>query len=399
MTTCGRFVGSSSLARVSLRSICALLIASLLSGKFGRSPPPTPPGGLFSVCRWKRRHSLSLPICWLFRDCSSFLSSLGLQELLLNVNSGWKWPLGALIFSALLYFAGLLPLPETWWILPWIVSLIFVGLPHGALDHEVILRLWKPQPPPKWALVVVIVGYLLLAAAVLLGWLLAPLSVFLCFILLTWIHWGLGDLWWSWQRDPAYFTSRFHRIIFALWRGSLPMFLPLVVDPQLYRQVAESICQLFSNSATHLNWMEATSLREIVLGGVLLLGLSEAWFASRRSGTYLINLSEGATLFSAFVVLPPLLSVGLYFVFWHRLRHVLRLMRMEKLSLPQFTWKSAPATITALILLLILRWEIVRHHPHPKFSSRLSCADCRVDRSPFSSHCLARSTRRAVLAK
>jgi Brp/Blh family beta-carotene 15,15'-monooxygenase len=145
------------------------------------------------------------------------------------------------------------------------------------------------------------------------------------------------------------------------------MFLPLVVAPQVYRQVAEAICQLFSNSPADLGWMSAITFRATVLGCVLLLGFLEAMVANRKSSTCLLNASEGCLLFVAFVSLPPLPAVGFYFVFWHGLRHVLRLMKMEHLSFSNFAWRSSPTTLAALGLLGFLGWATVRHHPHPKF--------------------------------
>jgi Brp/Blh family beta-carotene 15,15'-monooxygenase len=275
------------------------------------------------------------------------------------VNRDWKWPLGALALLVVLYGAGRFSLPDGWWVFPWLLSLVFVGLPHGALDHEVVLRLWRPQPPPRWALC--------LAGLVMAAWFAAPLAVFIGFILLTCVHWGLGDLWWSWQRDPAYFTSPSHKTLFALWRGSLPMFIPLVVAPQVYGQVAESVCQPFSHSHLNFDWMNAMGFRAIVMVCVLVSGCFEGLLANRKSATYLLNASEGGLLLAVFVLLPPLLAIGCYFVFWHGLRHVLRLMQTENLSFSQFGWRSAPATLGALVLLGFLAAAVLHQGAHPHF--------------------------------
>ena len=40
---------------------------------------------------------------------------------------------------------------------------------------------------------------------VILGWFAAPEIIFAGFILLTWAHWGLADLWWSWRRGARLF--------------------------------------------------------------------------------------------------------------------------------------------------------------------------------------------------
>ena len=231
--------------------------------------------------------------------------------------------------------------------------------------HPAALETAASAPP--WALAAGIAAYLFLAALVMAGWFLAPFAVFLGFILLTWIHWGLGDLWWSWQRDPAYFTSRFHRVIFMLWRGALPILLPLVVAPQIYRQVAESICQLFSTTGRDLYWMDAITIRAIIMTCVLGLGLGETLFANGKSATRLLNAVEGWVLFSGFVLLPPLPAVGFYFVFWHGLRHVQRLMKTEHLSFLRFARRSAPATLAALVLLAVLGCALLRQKPPSKF--------------------------------
>jgi Brp/Blh family beta-carotene 15,15'-monooxygenase len=145
------------------------------------------------------------------------------------------------------------------------------------------------------------------------------------------------------------------------------MLLPLVFAPQLYRQVAESICQLFSDSPSELPWINAVTLRAIVLGCVLFLGFIEALLANRSSATFLLNASESCLLFVAFISLPPLPAIGFYFIFWHGLRHVLRLMKTERLSLSLFAWRSAPATLAALAMLIFLGFAISRHHPNPRF--------------------------------
>ena len=101
------------------------------------------------------------------------------------------WP-GAALVGALILGLIARMLPPAWWLAPWALSLIFFGLPHGALDHEVLLRLWRPVPPPPWALGAVLTGYIAVSLLVLGGWFVAPAAVFAGFIALTWMHWGLA---------------------------------------------------------------------------------------------------------------------------------------------------------------------------------------------------------------
>ena len=170
------------------------------------------------------------------------------------------WPIAALVGALILGWVAR-TLPPTWWLAPWVLSVVFFGLPHGALDHEVLLRLWRPVPPPRWALGAILAGYVAMSLLVIVGWFVAPAVVFAGFIALTWAHWGLADLWCSWRRDQTYFTSRWHRAVFAAWRGALPMLVPLAVDPGLYRQTAEAVCDLFQRQPADFRWLEHPAVR------------------------------------------------------------------------------------------------------------------------------------------
>ena len=249
-------------------------------------------------------------------------------------------------------------LPNQWWYVPWGLSLVLFGLPHGAIDHEIVIRLWHPQPPPRWALPVTLAAYLLLSLIVLGGWFAAPALVFGGFILLTTAHWGLADLWWSWHRDPPALALRLHRIIFALWRGTLPMLMPLVVDPHFYRVVAESTCNLFTREPFDFGWLESDVTRQSALATLVVLGTADLAFSCRALRRSVLNLVEGLGLVLFFSVLPAIASIGLYFAFWHGLRHILRLRGMTRLTWLRFIGHATPATIGAVVMLGLLAWRV-----------------------------------------
>jgi Brp/Blh family beta-carotene 15,15'-monooxygenase len=262
------------------------------------------------------------------------------------------WWVGALILTVLLFSAnqsGLLP--ENWWLIPWLLSLVLFGLPHGAIDHEVALTLWQPRPPPRWASFAVLAAYLFLTLVVLGGWFLVPSIIFLGFIVLTWLHWGLSDLWWSWNRDASYFGSRGHRIIFAVARGAIPMLVPLAFYPSLYRQTAEATCNLFSSSSSHFDFLDSGITRSLALGFTLILVLSDFCLAKGLVASRSLNMAESLALIAWFSLLPALVSVGFYFAFWHGLRHVMRLKTFEKLSWSAFVAHAFPATVGSLLFL------------------------------------------------
>ena len=108
------------------------------------------------------------------------------------------WPLAVLAVTAVVVLvqrSG--SLADDWWLLPWGLSLVFFGLPHGAVDHDVIFAL-RPPPAtasPRRTMAAILASYLGLCLLVAGGWFLVPRTWFAGFILLTWAHWGLADLW------------------------------------------------------------------------------------------------------------------------------------------------------------------------------------------------------------
>ena len=265
------------------------------------------------------------------------------------------WPLAALALAAAAVLAQRAHwLPANWWLLPWVLSFVCFGLPHGAVDHDVVLSLYPPPRRRGMAMATVVAAYLAVCLLALSGWFVAPRAWFGGFVVLTWAHWGLADLWWSWNRDRGYFTSRGHRVVFALWRGALPMLVPLAADPGLYRRVAAATCGLFLPHGPDLGWLEFPATRAAALVATLGLGVVDFVLAAPRARTRWLNLVEGASLLMFFGTLPALASVGLYFAFWHGLRHIERLLIVEGWTWPRLVRRAVPNTLGAIALLTAL---------------------------------------------
>jgi len=77
--------------------------------------------------------------------------------------------------------------------LPFALSVVLLGLPHGAVDHLAALRLAR-QRLRAGPLLAVLTAYLAVGLAYYAVWVAAPLAAFALFIALTWFHWGQGDL-------------------------------------------------------------------------------------------------------------------------------------------------------------------------------------------------------------
>lgn len=252
---------------------------------------------------------------------------------------------------------------------PFALSLILFGLPHGAVDHLVPGRL-SSGGATLGSVAMVFAFYLTLAALYLLLWFTSPGLAFIFFIALTWFHWGQGDL---------YFLNALKRnndsepllpkALTVLVRGGMPMLVPLLAFPEVYRGVAENIVGLFQGDMGRIAWVLDPIFRGACGVGFLLAVLVSLYWSYRVSKrgewfSWRIEVAEVLILTAYFAIVPPILALGLYFCLWHSPRHIARLMLLDHSSataleknkvsaaLAVFARDAAPLTIAALALLL-----------------------------------------------
>lgn len=212
--------------------------------------------------------------------------------------------------------------------LPLAASLVLFGLPHGAVDHLAPARAGDRRATPRWMAGVGAV-YLLLGGAYAALWAIAPAVSAALFVALTWLHWGQGDLYALDALGSDHLDGAGVRAGTVLVRGGLPMLVPLLRFPGRYRDVVGAWVALFGGSFD-ASWLVAAEVR-IGLGvafaavtvGTLLAGYRRADRGWRR------DAAETLLLGGYFLVVPPLVAVGVYFCVWHSLRHVVRLVGVD----------------------------------------------------------------------
>ena len=238
---------------------------------------------------------------------------------------------------------------------PLIASLVLLGLPHGAVDHLVPARLAATSPPLSMAIVGLV--YAGLGGLYLGLWLVAPLPAALLFIAITWFHWGQGDV----HALVAFvearpLKSRARRIGTLVVRGGLPMLVPLVAFPERYRAVIEAWLALFVGEA-NLAWALTEELRAMLGGGLLLITvatLASGYHATGPTRGWRVDAGETVLLWAYFLVVPPLVAIGVYFTVWHSLRHIFRLAALDEPGASTGTrFKRFAADATPLTLLAI----------------------------------------------
>lgn len=249
---------------------------------------------------------------------------------------------------------------------PFVLSLVVFGLPHGAIDHLVPSRLGLAARPT--GVIAVVAIYLLLGALVLTAWHFAPGPAFVGFVLLTWAHWGQGDLFTAVAIDGLERASQATRASFLLARGGIPMLVPLIAHPGDYRGVlAATTSVLPTSTVSHLDPVFGAGFRITVAVGLAIVTVVAALLVRRgAAGRARTTVAETLLLVAYFAVVPPILAVGLYFCLWHALQHIVRLQLLDPRSaralrngrvvpaLVRFARAAAPLTLVALALLVVL---------------------------------------------
>ncbi len=215
-----------------------------------------------------------------------------------------------------------------------VVGSVLVGLPHGALDVAA-LPLARRSHRPRSDLAVVGLLYLVLGGAYLLAWVVAPLPAAAAFLLLTWVHWGQGDVYVLRSLYGAdYVRDRVGVALTVLVRGGIPMVVPLLAFPRTYRKVVGTFVQPFGGEAA-VWWLLDPTVRLVAgvgLGLVTLLALGRARIVASTPREWRLDAVETAGLWIAFLVIPPVLAIALYFTCWHSLRHLVRVVLLDDRS-------------------------------------------------------------------
>ncbi|UPV98880.1 Brp/Blh family beta-carotene 15,15'-dioxygenase [Halorussus gelatinilyticus] len=300
----------------------------------------------------------------------------GFSRALVRVAGAPAWT--ALALVALLFGVGLgADLPASVRYLPFLASLVVFGLPHGAADHLAVERLGGKRP-----LLSVGAAYLVGGGLYLAVWLVAPAVGFASFVALTWYHWGQGDCY-VLLAVGDHLRTRGQRALAIAVRGGIPMVVPLVAFPEVYRSVADATLRLFDARPVAVGALDATVFDATALdaafrpearlaagGGLAALSLGALALGAVRGGWtdrgWRADALETALLWAYFWVVPPILAVGLYFCLWHSVRHVLRLLTVAEdgevgeailardglgAELAGFARDALPNTVGALVVL------------------------------------------------
>lgn len=240
-----------------------------------------------------------------------------------------------------------------WLYLPLILSVFLFGLPHGAIDHLVLIGLARRRLNLT-SLAIACGLYLTLVFVFLILWWVSPLIGLILFLGITVYHWGKSDLAFESLNSPNLSAApTLPRTSHLLLRGFLPIGTPFIAFPEATQSFITACTSSFGYD------VKVSTGFNTVLWFVLLILLTSEISYLKRQRNWKRLLAEDCALLGYFILIPPVLAIGLYFCLWHGLRHVLRLIQYEsdavdavKLSdgLKRFYIQALPFTLVSLLL-------------------------------------------------
>ena len=195
-----------------------------------------------------------------------------------------------------------------------VVALIslFIGIPHGAIDHLVAI----PSKPRSRFVAYILIYF---AIAVVAGWLIATWNVtgFRVVLVMSSLHFGFGDASYvNEYRDQIgkKRNSPMFDLIYALPAGFMPVILPLT-DSRTLSALNRINPALNHWAGLHTSMIRSTTLWASLIAGLLLIARGKLSMAVDLALLAMISISA-----------PPLIAFAAYFGLWHALRHTARLV-------------------------------------------------------------------------
>lgn len=218
-----------------------------------------------------------------------------------------------------------------------------VGIPHGAVDHIVTVPKFQPIK-----MAIFLSAYLAVVGLVIAAILWQNLIGFQLIVLLSAIHFGIGDASFIAEADARGERRRFPKLSYAIAAGFMPVMLPLT-SPLTNQALGEV-------NPVLIGWAgEITEAIFWFFVGFGLLAMLLQLIARRFDNVIDLGLLLGLSL-----IAPPLVAFAFYFGFWHALRHTARLTLELESSQQSFQagnqlaafWKSVSAGVPALLLVV-----------------------------------------------
>jgi Brp/Blh family beta-carotene 15,15'-monooxygenase len=279
------------------------------------------------------------------------MNTIASKRLPLSLNTDMVFLLLGAILVILQYV--LAPIPMEVQVVICALSIVLLGIPHGALDHLVEARNNSIRKK-KFSLLSFLALYI--GKMVLFGiiWIMYPPVAFLVFLVISAIHFGETDM-------LVMSGSQKHSVLLQFSHGSL------ILGFLLLSHVNETMSILKSFPLVFPSWLQPGQLEQqvpvalLVLTGIHVIILSVS-VSSSKEFNWINYLIKTTLLIFLMTLLPLILAFTFYFGLWHSF-HALNAIRghlsdsNSPLPWTQVLKRSIPFSLAAFILLaLLLVW-------------------------------------------
>lgn len=187
------------------------------------------------------------------------------------------------------------------------VVALAVGIPHGALDHLVTVP--SMQVGKMTAFIATYLAVVVIVTVAILLW---PLWGFIGVVVMSAVHFGMGD---------ASFVRQGERLglqpvpwwVYAIPAGAVPVVIPLT------REGSTEALALVNEDL--INWHFGAD-QVLLWASIASAVCAIVWFIAARRVRDALDISA---LLVLALVAPPLVAFAAYFGLWHALRHTTRL--------------------------------------------------------------------------
>jgi len=222
-----------------------------------------------------------------------------------------------------------------------LVTVVLIGLPHGAFDGAVALALGYGKTLKS--MLGFILGYIAIAAFVVAFWMIFADIALILFLMISVVHFGIGD------SQPGRWLARTTQTIA---HGGLVV----VGISILHRSEVEPIFVHLVGSETALVW-QFLNVASLGLMVVLIMYLAQAFVLQ----SIRIRFLELVGLGLIYYFLPPLAGFALYFCGVHSVRHLrytwVRL-RLQAYGVRTLVLLACFFTVMSWMAGLIIFWQI-----------------------------------------
>jgi len=259
-------------------------------------------------------------------------------------------PATLILLSVITLAVGGLPESLAPW--PFLIAIVAVGLPHGAIDFMLSRRLDGTSGSATFFRFGWYVAVMTCVLAILIF---TPLWVIAAFGLLTAWHFGRADAEDLDDVCPMVSARSIPKATWAFSRGFLVVLLPFVCSFEDSVAILNRLLTFCGSSAVNASGGWKLNIAAF-LSGCLALELASilqsiAQNSFRRAGVETLEL---IAILSCFGTLHPLFASGVYFLAWHSWRHFRRLNRaINHESLWSFDLQSIISLHRDSLILLI----------------------------------------------